>query len=83
MYLPMYIQGGQAHYVSQFQVLGWSSDGKASSPVEIVNCMLNVENARRRCGDTPVIVHCRLVSLSNQQANMSKTYMYIHVYMAI
>ena len=59
--LYVFIQGGQLHYVSQFQVLGWTSDGKASSPAGIVSCMLHIENVQRTSGDGPIVVHCRLV----------------------
>jgi protein tyrosine phosphatase len=52
---------GHVHYVSQFQVLGWTSDGKASNPAAIVNCMLNVEGIQRRSGNNPAVVHCRSV----------------------
>ncbi len=53
------VQSGQAHRVSQFQVINWEPQGvtfNMMSVLTVINCVTSLQNANH---SGPIVVHCR------------------------
>ena len=54
-----YLQSGEDHKVTQFQMSGWTAEGLCTSPSAVMAVIEQVLVIQRRTGNKPIVVHGR------------------------
>ena len=57
--LHIFLQSGQEHKVTLFQMSCWTADGLCTSPPAIMAVIEQVLVIQRRTGNKPIVVHGR------------------------
>ena len=57
----LFLQSGQAHRVSQFQVFSWNPNGTTTNPRAIIGAITSSILLQKRNNSGPIVAHCRYI----------------------